>query len=113
MSTYQAASGAGAPGMAELEDGAVAASLLQRLNLLPAVLIRGLATWVKDGAVPEPKFFAHQLPFNAHASASKAVGRILQALWPGLQLPGHPTDRQVSREWLHEGGDEGMTWHVN
>lgn len=44
MSTYQAASGAGAPGMAELEDG--------------------LATWVKDGAVPEPKFFAHQLPFN-------------------------------------------------
>ncbi|CAE7941203.1 asd [Symbiodinium necroappetens] len=44
MSTYQAASGAGAPGMAELEDG--------------------LSTWVKDGAVPEPKFFAHQLPFN-------------------------------------------------
>jgi len=44
MSTYQAASGAGAEGMAELEDG--------------------LATWVKDGAVPKPEFFAHQLPFN-------------------------------------------------
>jgi len=44
MSTYQAASGAGAEGMAELENG--------------------LATWVKDGAVPKPEFFAHQLPFN-------------------------------------------------
>eukprot|EP00930_Biecheleria_cincta_P085835 TRINITY_DN751_c0_g1_i3.p1 TRINITY_DN751_c0_g1~~TRINITY_DN751_c0_g1_i3.p1 ORF type:complete len:467 (-),score=114.51 TRINITY_DN751_c0_g1_i3:218-1477(-) len=44
MSTYQAASGAGAEGMAELENG--------------------LATWVKDGAVPKAEFFAHQLPFN-------------------------------------------------
>jgi len=44
MSTYQAASGAGAEGMAELENG--------------------LATWVKDGEVPKPEFFAHQLPFN-------------------------------------------------
>jgi len=44
MSTYQAASGAGAEGMQELEDG--------------------LATWVKEGAVPKPEFFAHQLPFN-------------------------------------------------
>eukprot|EP00438_Fugacium_kawagutii_P026225 Skav209639 [mRNA] locus=scaffold2751:132605:134382:+ [translate_table: standard] len=24
----------------------------------------GLATWVKDGEVPKPEFFAHQLPFN-------------------------------------------------
>merc|ERR1719356_1871461 len=24
----------------------------------------GLATWVKEGAVPKPEFFAHQLPFN-------------------------------------------------
>mmetsp|Transcript_59911 Transcript_59911/g.167887 ORF Transcript_59911/g.167887 Transcript_59911/m.167887 type:complete len:273 (-) Transcript_59911:55-873(-) len=44
MSTYQAASGAGAAGMAELEDG--------------------LAAWVKEGKVPPPKAFAHQLPFN-------------------------------------------------
>jgi len=44
MSTYQAASGAGAEGMAELEDG--------------------LKKWVTDGAVPKPEFFAHQLPFN-------------------------------------------------
>lgn len=44
MSTYQAASGAGAEGMQELEDG--------------------LAGHVKDGKVPAPTFFAHQLPFN-------------------------------------------------
>merc|ERR1719434_354725 len=44
MSTYQAASGAGAEGMAELESG--------------------LAAFAKEGAVPEPEFFAHQLPFN-------------------------------------------------
>jgi len=44
MSTYQAASGAGAEGMAELESG--------------------LSAWVKDGSVPKPEVFAHQLPFN-------------------------------------------------
>jgi len=44
MSTYQAASGAGAEGMAELENG--------------------LASWVKEGKVSKPEFFAHQLPFN-------------------------------------------------
>merc|ERR1712072_1223492 len=44
MSTYQAASGAGAEGMAELEDG-----------------VRGFA---KDGKVPSPEFFKYQLPFN-------------------------------------------------
>merc|ERR1712046_530616 len=44
MSTYQAASGAGAEGMAELEDG--------------------LKTWTKTGTVSKPEFFAHQLPFN-------------------------------------------------
>merc|ERR1711957_528576 len=44
MSTYQASSGAGAEGMAELEDG--------------------LKTWVTDGNVSKPEFFAHQLPFN-------------------------------------------------
>merc|ERR1719201_1748571 len=44
MSTYQAASGAGAEGMQELEDG--------------------IAGHVKDGKVPAPTFFAHQLPFN-------------------------------------------------
>jgi aspartate-semialdehyde dehydrogenase len=44
MSTYQAASGAGAEGMAELEGG--------------------LKSYATTGTVPEPEFFAHQLPFN-------------------------------------------------
>jgi aspartate-semialdehyde dehydrogenase len=44
MSTYQAASGAGAEGMAELEDG--------------------LEAYFAEGKVSPNKFFAHQLPFN-------------------------------------------------
>ncbi|CAE8736675.1 unnamed protein product, partial [Polarella glacialis] len=44
MCTYQAASGAGAEGMAELENG--------------------LKAWAKDGVVSKNEFFAHQLPFN-------------------------------------------------
>jgi len=44
MSTYQAASGAGAEGMAELEQG--------------------LAAYVKEGKVSKNEVFAHQLPFN-------------------------------------------------
>merc|ERR1719174_2319532 len=44
MSTYQSASGAGAEGMQELEDGH--------------------AAYAKEGKVPAPEFFAHQLPFN-------------------------------------------------
>merc|ERR1719337_137228 len=45
MSTYQASSGAGAPGMAELESST--------------------ESWVKNnGVVPAPKVFAHQLLFN-------------------------------------------------
>jgi len=44
MSTYQAASGAGAEGMAELEEG--------------------LAAHAKDGKVPSPEVFKYQLPFN-------------------------------------------------
>lgn len=44
MSTYQAASGAGAEGMQELVDG--------------------LAAYSKTGKVSKPEFFAHQLPFN-------------------------------------------------
>merc|ERR1719359_1179744 len=44
MSTYQASSGAGAPGMAELEAHTKA--------------------WAKDGNVPKPEVFAHQLLFN-------------------------------------------------
>merc|ERR1712232_1081573 len=44
MSTYQAASGAGAEGMAELDAG--------------------LAAYVKTGECSPPEFFAHQLPFN-------------------------------------------------
>merc|ERR1712066_674767 len=44
MSTYQAASGAGAEGMAEVEEG--------------------LAAYVNTGECSKPEFFAHQLPFN-------------------------------------------------
>jgi len=44
MSTYQAASGAGAEGMQELVDG--------------------LDAFSKTGQVSKPEFFAHQLPFN-------------------------------------------------
>merc|ERR1712151_691449 len=45
MSTYQASSGAGMPGMKELESHT--------------------ESWVKNnGVVPEPKVFAHQLLFN-------------------------------------------------
>jgi len=44
MSTYQSASGAGAEGMQELEDGH--------------------AAYAKEGKVPAPEFFKYQLPFN-------------------------------------------------
>jgi len=44
MSTYQSASGAGAEGMQELENG--------------------LEAHFKHGSVPAPQVFAHQLPFN-------------------------------------------------
>jgi aspartate-semialdehyde dehydrogenase len=44
MSTYQASSGAGAPGMAELESST--------------------KSWANDGTVPKPEVFAHQLLFN-------------------------------------------------
>merc|ERR1719446_1945670 len=44
MSTYQASSGAGAEGMAELESHT--------------------ESYVKTGSVPKPKVFAHQLLFN-------------------------------------------------
>jgi len=44
MSTYQAASGAGAEGMAELETG--------------------IKEFAATGTVSPPEFFAHQLPFN-------------------------------------------------
>merc|ERR1719201_2716142 len=44
MSTYQSASGAGQEGMDELENH--------------------LAAYAKEGKVPKPEFFKHQLPFN-------------------------------------------------
>jgi hypothetical protein len=34
-----------------------------------------LATWVKEGEVPKPEFFAHQLPFNVSwAQRHKGLG---------------------------------------
>merc|ERR1719327_2431452 len=44
MSTYQASSGAGMPGMAELESST--------------------KSWATSGTVPKPEVFAHQLLFN-------------------------------------------------
>jgi hypothetical protein len=44
VSTYQAASGAGAEGMQELHDGVV--------------------QYAKDGTIPAPQVFKHSLPFN-------------------------------------------------
>jgi aspartate-semialdehyde dehydrogenase len=56
VSTYQAASGAGAEGMEELETG--------------------LKAWAKGDEVPPPKIFAHKLPFNVipHIDAFQSNG---------------------------------------
>eukprot|EP00931_Biecheleriopsis_adriatica_P088362 TRINITY_DN626_c1_g1_i1.p1 TRINITY_DN626_c1_g1~~TRINITY_DN626_c1_g1_i1.p1 ORF type:complete len:434 (-),score=122.37 TRINITY_DN626_c1_g1_i1:88-1389(-) len=81
MSTYQAASGAGAEGMAELENG--------------------LATWVKEGAVPKPEFFAHQLPFNVIPQIDKFqengyTKEEMKVTWELQKIFGLPDDVKVS-----------------
>merc|ERR1719373_855656 len=81
MSTYQAASGAGAEGMAELEEG--------------------LAAYVKEGAVSEPEYFAHQLPFNVipQIDAFQENGYTkeeMKVTWELQKIFGLPDDVKVS-----------------
>merc|ERR1719476_193139 len=81
MSTYQAASGAGAEGMAELESG--------------------LAAYAKEGAVSEPEFFAHQLPFNVipHIDAFQENGYTkeeMKVTWELQKIFGLPDSVKVS-----------------
>ncbi len=67
MSTYQAASGAGAEGMAELEDG--------------------IRQFVKGEKVTN-EFFAYPLPFNVIPQVRRSVGRWLigksRSVWGGF-----------------------------
>merc|ERR1719293_438291 len=81
MSTYQAASGAGAEGMAELESG--------------------LAAYAKDGSVPKPEFFAHQLPLNVipQIDAFQENGYTKEEMkvsWELQKIFGLPDDVKVS-----------------
>merc|ERR1719230_254659 len=81
MSTYQSASGAGAEGMAELEEGH--------------------AAYVKEGAVSKPKFFAHQLPFNVipQIDAFQENGYTkeeMKVTWEMQKIFGLPDDVKVS-----------------
>jgi len=81
MSTYQASSGAGAEGMAELEDG--------------------LKAWVTDGNVSKPEFFAHQLPFNIipHIDAFQPNGYTkeeMKVAWEMKKMFGLSDDVKVS-----------------
>merc|ERR1711979_38644 len=81
MSTYQAASGAGAEGMAELEQG--------------------LTAYVKEGKVSEPEYFAHQLPFNVipQIDAFQENGYTkeeMKVTWELQKIFGLPEDVKVS-----------------
>merc|ERR1712039_256312 len=81
MSTYQAASGAGAEGMAELESG--------------------LKAHVTEGQVPPPEVFAHQLPFNVipQIDAFQENGYTkeeMKVTWELQKIFGLPDDVKVS-----------------
>jgi len=81
MSTYQAASGAGAEGMAELKDG--------------------LKAYATTGKVPEPEYFAHQLPFNVipQIDAFQTNGYTkeeMKVTWELQKIFGLPDDVKVS-----------------
>lgn len=81
MATYQAASGAGAEGMAELTNG--------------------LKAYAKEGAVPEPEYFAHQLPFNVipQIDAFQTNGYTkeeMKVTWELQKIFGLPDDVKVS-----------------
>jgi aspartate-semialdehyde dehydrogenase len=81
MATYQAASGAGAEGMAELEDG--------------------LEAYFKDGAVSPNKVFAHQLPFNVIPQidvfqTNGYTKEEMKVTWELQKIFGLPDDVKVS-----------------
>merc|ERR1719502_245139 len=81
MSTYQSASGAGAEGMDEL--------------------VNGHAAYAKDGKVPKPEFFAHQLPFNVipQIDAFQPNGYTkeeMKVTWELQKIFGLPDDVKVS-----------------
>merc|ERR1719401_657908 len=81
MSTYQAASGAGAEGMAELESG--------------------IESWVKEGSVPKPEVFAHQLPFNVIPQIDSFqengyTKEEMKVTWELQKIFGLPDDVKVS-----------------
>merc|ERR1712039_495532 len=81
MSPYQAASGAGAEGMAELETG--------------------LAAWAKTGECTPPEFFAHQLPLNVipQIDAFQENGYTkeeMKVTWELQKIFGLPDDVKVS-----------------
>jgi aspartate-semialdehyde dehydrogenase len=81
MSTYQAASGAGAEGMAELENG--------------------LKAYATTGTVPKPEYFAHQLPFNVipQIDAFQSNGYTkeeMKVTWELQKIFGLPDDVKIS-----------------
>merc|ERR1711879_844945 len=81
MSTYQAASGAGAEGMAELKDG--------------------LKAYATTGQVPKPEYFAHRLPFNVipQIDAFQTNGYTkeeMKVTWELQKIFGLPDDVKVS-----------------
>merc|ERR1712048_678163 len=81
MSTYQAASGAGAEGIAELESG--------------------LSTWVKTGEGSKPEFFAHQLPFNVIPQIDAFQPNLytkeeMKVTWELQKIFGLPDDVKIS-----------------
>merc|ERR1712187_158387 len=81
MATYQAASGAGAEGMAELENG--------------------LKAYATTGEVPKPEYFAHQLPFNVipQIDAFQPNGYTkeeMKVTWELQKIFGLPDDVKVS-----------------
>merc|ERR1712048_166670 len=81
MSTYQAASGAGAEGMAELKDG--------------------LSAYATTGKVPEPEYFAHQLPFNVIPQIDAFQPNLytkeeMKVTWELQKIFGLPDDVKIS-----------------
>merc|ERR1719215_2331582 len=66
-----------------------------------AELENGLSTWVKEGAVPKPEFFAHQLPFNVipQIDAFQDNGYTkeeMKVTWELKKIFGLPEDVKVS-----------------
>merc|ERR1712048_627054 len=81
MSTYQAASGAGAEGMDEL--------------------VKGHESFANTGSVPKPEYFAHQLPFNVipQIDAFQENGYTkeeMKVTWELQKIFGLPDDVKVS-----------------